>query len=752
MIEEKVFHLQTENTSYIFRVSHLGKLENVYYGKSIKKVKDYRPLFENLANAYPNSIIYNTKDENITLDNLSLEYSSIGKGDLRESACEIWSDIGGFVADFVYQDYRSYTGKKPLAGLPSSYDEYGACESLEIDLYDPVLEVTLTLYYHAFYKSNIITRYVELKNGEKTNLVIKRLMSMQFDFGAADYTMVTFDGSWAREMQRHDKKLSQGIYVNDSKTGTSSNRHNPFVIIKQDSCTEDTGKCYGVNLVYSGNHSEIVEVNQYEKIRLLSGINPYCFAFNLKKGESFVTPEAVLSFSNNGLNGLSQNMHLFINEHIVPKAFKYKPRPVLINNWEATYFDFDESKLLNIAKDAADLGVELFVLDDGWFGKRNDDTSSLGDWAVNTKKLPNGLDGLAKKINDLGMDFGLWIEPEMISEKSELYKAHPEWVVKVPGRACSAARNQFVLDLTHKNVCEYLIKTLSKLLKSAPITYVKWDMNRNFSDMYSTHLDAASQGEFYHRYVLGLYFIMDSLTKAFPHVLFEGCSAGGNRFDLGILCYMPQIWTSDNTDAHERVKIQTGTSYAYPLSTMGAHVSACPNHQTLRNTQLETRFNVAAAGVLGYELNVNELDPNDKEVIKKQIAFYKKHRELLQFGIFYRVKNIYQSNHVIWMIVDKSKSKAIMVFYQDRQIPNPSLDVLYTAGLDDNKFYSLTNRDQKIFLHTLRDTEKEEHKAYGDLLNNAGFRPKSQFNGGYNDNTRVLGDFGSRIYIIEETV
>lgn len=777
MKRNRVFHLQTMSTSYIMAVLESGQIENLYYGKKIREMKDYSPLFHKAGSECPNSIIYEKAYPYFTLDDICLEYSSIGKGDLRESPCEIWSGDGSFISDFKFLSSKTYEGREKIQGLPAAHIGTGTVSTLEINLYDKVTDVIITLFYHSFYEANVITRHVRVKNGDKGTIEIKRLMSMQLDLPQNKYTLMTFDGTWAREMERHDKKLQQGIYLNDSKGGTSSNRHNPFIIVREDNCNEDHGQCYGFNLIYSGNHAEIVEVNQNNKVRILNGINPYCFSFTLEEGMEFNTPEAVLSFSQDGLNGLSKNMHFFVNEHIIPEAFKYKKRPILINNWEATYFDFNERKLNALAKQAAELGIELFVLDDGWFGRRNDDSSSLGDWFVNKKKLPSGLKGICQKVNDLGMDFGLWVEPEMISEDSDLYRNHSDWVVRVPERGFSTGRRQLLLDLTRDEVRDYLVERLSDIFSSANIKYIKWDMNRNFSDMYSTNLGNNQQGEFLHRYVLGLYDILERLTRKFPKILFEGCASGGNRFDLGILSYMPQIWTSDDTDAHERVTIQTGVSYGYPPSTMGAHVSVCPNHQTLRRTSIDTRFNVAAFGILGYELNLLELSTFDKRAIKEQVKFYKDHRQVLQFGDFYRVENIYGSNKSVWMAVAKDKSKGILGFYQTLQKPAPGEDIIKTKGLEDDLLYHLKVRGQRVnvkvfgdlinqitpvhikkdgLVHDIiskvytMDIEKEEYYVYGDLLNSSGFKAVQQFSAsGYNDEVRLIGDFGSRLYVIE---
>lgn len=773
---DRVFHLNTKDTSYIFRVLENGYLENLHYGNKIRECKDYSLLYKKCTVTEGNSISYSKEFPNINLDNICLEYSGIGKGDLRESPIDIVFEDGTFVTDFRFVESRNYTGKKKIPGLPSSHSIDDKCETLEIDLLDEESQVMLTLYYHTFYESNIITRYVKISNLSEKSIILNKVMSMQLDVPNYEYSMITFDGTWAREMQKSIRKLESGIYINDSKGGTSSNRHNPFVIFKGKYTGENHGSCYGLNLIYSGNHIEVVEVNYANKLRIQTGINPYCFNFNVAKGEYFYTPEAVLSYSEEGLNGLSNNMHKFVKDNIIPVNFKNKERPILINSWEAHYFEFDDKKLLSLAKEAANLGIELFVLDDGWFGERNDDTSSLGDWYVNESKLSKGLQGLCKEINSLGMDFGLWLEPEMISENSKLYKTHPDWAINVPYRKPSIGRNQFVLDLSRSDVREYLIETIIKILESANISYVKWDMNRNFSDLYSKNL--INQGELFHKYVLGLYEVIEAIQEKFPNILFEGCSAGGNRFDLGMLCYMPQIWASDNTDASERIKIQNNLSYGYPQCTFGAHVSDCPNHQTLRSISLETRFNVAAFGLLGYELNLKSLDSLTKKAIKEQIEFYKKYRKILQFGEFYRIENIYNNNVTTWINVEDNKRSGILMYYQDKQISHPNDDIIKTFKLSEDTYYKVSVRKQKINIKAFGnlinhvtpieikndgmiqhfiskvysyETENEEFFAYGDMLNEVGFMPKEQFSGcGFNENVRLMGDYSSRLFIIDK--
>lgn len=771
---DQIFHISTTQTSYVIGLRNNKYLENLYYGRKIHLTKDGNPLREKFGTGYGNSVT-SPEDGLMTLDNLCMEYSFAGVGDYRVSPLEIKMPDYSYSTRFGYKEHRIYQGiyaESKETKMP--YARYAEdAMTLELVLVDTLYSLELVLVYTTYDDCDVITRRTVIRNQGTQPIHIEKIMSMQLDLPQSDYSLVTFDGAWTRERHVNTKKLLPGIYVNDSTTGASSNRHNPFIIVQKDDCTETAGECIGVNLIYSGNHYEAVEVSPYEKTRIIVGINPHRFSWELVQGQTFYTPEAVLSYSTNGKQQLSKQLSSFVNRYIVPQQWQGKERPVLINNWEATYFDFTDKKLLKIAKEASALGVELFVLDDGWFGKRNDDSSSLGDWFVNEKKLGGSLTKLAQKINDLGMQFGLWIEPEMISEDSDLYRQHPDWAIKVPNREAYIGRNQYVLDLTREDVREEIVSRIVNILSSANIEYVKWDMNRPISDAYSSVL-GQNQGEFYHRYILGVYDLMNQITQKFPNILFESCSAGGNRFDLGMLCYMPQVWTSDDTDANERVEIQEGTSYGYPVSAMGAHVSATPNHQTLRNINLESRFNIACFGVLGYELDVTKLSMVEKKIIKEQIAFYKEYRKLIQYGSFTRSRM--HNGNIIWQIVSEDKRQALVLCYQQLQKPNTSSDVLKVSGLLEDTLYSVKVRKQAISIkqfgdlvnqaspvpikdegivqtivnkvYTL-DSEEESYEVYSDLLEYAGIKLKQPFIGtGYTKDTRVMGDFASRIYVI----
>ena len=773
---DNVFVLDTQNTTYCFRVTESGHPEHLYYGEKIdiREAADVAPLVEKQAFAPGNSNVYSSEDPNFALENFRLEMSSYGKGDIREPFVEITHADGSFTSDFLFDSAKISEGKTPLSTLPSSYEDSGRVDELIIFLKDKNYSLTLELHYAAFEDRDVITRSSKLVNTSDERIRLSRLMSTQLDFEDAGYMLTTFNGSWAREMYRYDTDVVAGKCVNSTYAGTSSSRANPFIMLSRPTTTEDTGICYGLNLVYSGNHYECVEVGSHGKTRVVTGINPAGFEFLLDPGEEFESPEAVMTFSQDGFNGMSQRMHSFVRSCIVRGEWRDKIRPVLLNSWEASYFDINESKLLRLAKEGKDVGIELFVMDDGWFGERSDDKRSLGDWYVNSKKLPGGLERLCSKINALGLDFGIWVEPEMVNVDSELYRAHPEWVIEIPGKPHSEGRNQRILDLANPEVVDYLTEKMSEIFSSANIAYVKWDMNRIFSDYYSQYLPKERQGEVSHRYMLGLYRLMRTLTERFPKILFEGCASGGNRFDLGILSYFPQIWASDDTDAIYRVKGQTGYSYGYPMSTVGAHVSACPNHQTLRMTPLATRFNVAAFGVLGYECNLCDMSREDKKEIKEQIALYKKWREILQFGDFYRGRsdNIYE-----WTCVGKDKTRAVGMLLQVLAEPNTAFTQFSPRGLDKRFRYHFYNFERKVkikpfgdlvnmispvhikydsLVHNILDKfvkmpgEVEDYTAPGSVLMK-GVKLKSAFAGtGYDENTRFFNDFSSRMYFMEK--
>jgi len=771
-----VIHIDTDRTSYVVDVLPTGHLANLYYGPRLRPMDDYDSLRQKNDVPYGTMVNVSQDHRNLGLDDQCLEYSGLGKGDYREPAVEAVFADGSRTTDFRFGSSRRYRGRPSIEGLPSALGDEAEVETVEITLLDE-RGLSLSLYYCAYAGCDVITRFATLRNEGPEPVRVRRLMSAQLDLFGGEWDLVTFDGCWAYERERNDRPLAPGVYVNDSKTGNSSNRHNPFVMLAAPGCGEASGECYACNLVYSGNHAEIVERTYQGKVRLLAGINPSGFEWLLEPGSSFSTPEAVLSYSGAGLSGLSRSMHRFVEDHIVRGEWRHRERPVLVNNWEATMFAFDRRKLLSLAKEAAGLGMELFVLDDGWFGRRDDDTSSLGDWTVNEKKLPGGIAGLVPRINALGLKFGIWVEPEMVNEDSDLYRAHPDWAVSTPGRPPAFGRNQFVLDLTMPEVRAYLVEAMTGVFSQGNVEYVKWDMNRNVSDAYSKALPPERQGEFHHRYVLGLYEVLAELVRRFPAILFESCASGGNRFDLGMMCYMPQAWTSDDTDAYARLSIQGGSSYGYPPSVMGAHVSASPNMQTLRASTIETRFNVAAFGLLGYELDLTMLSPFDKKAIKEQVAFYKANRRLLQFGRFYRVPHRLDAEKTIWAVVSDDGKRAIAGLFQGAARVGKGQDVLTVPGLDPDAAFSVTGRPQYInvkafghlinhvlpvklrgdgVIHTVLSSHymfkmaEEGYAANGDLLSRYGVRLIQQFSGtGYNDRVRIFSDYGSRLYLIE---
>lgn len=774
MIEHKdsVFRLDTAHTSYWFRVSPHGHLEHIHYG--IRLPHD-APESLLLKRCVPtgSTVDYGPHDEsNYSLDTMCLEWSGVGRGDYRMPPAELRMPDGSFCSDFVYRSFDIVNGCVPMETLPGAYADTDAVQTLIVELTDESNSVSLSLYYTVFENTDVITRRAALHNNSDKPLEIRKLMSMSLDMENLGFTMVTFDGNWIKEAHRHDRRLQYGIFINGSTTGASSNRHNPGFLLAEEHASEEHGSVYGFNLVYSGNHMGAVELAFNDLVRVQVGVNPQCFSWTLSPGERFETPEAILTYSDSGFNGMSAHFHDFINTHIVRGDWKNQERPVLLNNWEAHFFKFNERMLLRLARQAKKLGVELFVLDDGWFGERSSDTAGLGDYNVNRKKLPHGLGHFSKRLHEMGLRFGLWFEPEMVNPDSELYRRHPEYAVSVPGKPACFGRNQLVLDLCNPAVRDHIVENVSHILDENGITYVKWDMNRHISEAYSPLL--ANQGEFCHRYILGLYDVLHRIFHARPHILFESCSSGGNRFDAGMLCFCQQIWTSDDTDPIERLEIQGGVSYLYPLSAMGAHVSAAPHQQTLRNTPLSSRFNVSAFGCLGYELDLKYLSYVERREIRDQIAFYKKHRRTLQYGRFRRL-SAYKPNKRIWQCA--SADETIAGFFQLLSTAGEGNDILPLRGLDENAVYALSTRPQRIMIERFGGLVKHilpvELNPRGFLLRTAnklyalpdcveryvatgrqlmcGVRLNNQFIGsGYSPQVRMLGDYGSSLYIIEK--
>lgn len=675
-----------------------GELGQLYYGPLIHNQAQYPELTHREVHGAMPAWKLNTPD--FQPEALKQEYASFGKGDFRDPAYQITAVNGSRISDLQYQSYRIEEGKKRLANLPATFDDtQDDAQTLIVTLKDAVTQVVVELNYTIFPHQDVLVRSATFTNRGDQTVTLNRALSGQLDLPDADYDFLQFSGSWARERHAIRTPLRRGIQSIGSLRSASSHQENPGFILARPQTTDDHGGAYGFNLVYSGNFLDQIEVDQFDTTRVLLGINPTEFGWQLTAGTQFQTPEAILSYSDTGLNQLSQQLGDCYQHHLVNPQYAQKPRPILINNWEGTYFDFNETKLMAMARQAKDLGIELFVLDDGWFGKRNDDTTSLGDWDVNPQKLPQGMAHLAQQIHDLGMQFGLWYEPEMISLASQLYHDHPDWVIKTPQRQMTPGRNQFVLDMTNPDVVDFLYTKMSTMIDEAHLDYIKWDMNRNITEAYSQTLSADQQLEFSHRYILGVYQLYARLTHDFPQVLFESCASGGGRFDLGMMYYAPQAWTSDDTDAIERLRIQFGTSYAYPQAMMGAHVSAVPNDQTGRITPIETRAAVAYFGDLGYELDVTRCSAAEKAQIKRQVAFYKQHRDLFQQGTFYRIDNPFTGDRNVgsWVVVSADKRHAIAARYQILNQPNPRYSQLKLRGLLPSQRYVVSGRQQPLY-------------------------------------------------------
>ena len=656
--ETGLFQLITKNTEYQMKADKYGVLKHLWYGEKTGTDMEYLLKYPDVG--FSGNIYEAENDRTYSLDTLPLEYCCEGVGDYRIPAVAMTNPDGSTALDLRYQSYRISKGKYSISGLPAVYADENEADTLEVILKDTVSDIEVTLKYGIIEKLDIITRCVSISNMGTEPVTLTRAASLCLDIPHGDWEWIHFHGRHTMERQTERMPLNHGIQESSSTRGTSSHQQNPSVLLCSPDCTEASGSCIGVALMYSGSFQTKIQLDQLNQVRLVMGIHPDMFSWELKPSDTFATPEVILSYSGSGMETLSHNFHRVIREHVCRGRYKLAERPVLINNWEATYFDFDEQKILKIARQAAELGVDLLVLDDGWFGKRDDDCSGLGDWFVNEKKLHGGLGNLAEKINAMGMKFGLWFEPEMVSEDSNLYREHPKWAIKIPSRNPVRGRYQLVLDMTNPEVREYLFDTISKVLNSANISYVKWDMNRSICDWYTPCLSSTRQGETPHRYVLGLYELLERLTSAFPEILFEGCSGGGGRFDAGMLYYCPQIWCSDDTDAFERTKIQYGTSFFYPVSAVGSHVSAVPNHQTGRVTPIETRAVAAMAGSFGYELDLNTLSDSEKQEVKEQIVRFKKDGPLIHNGLYYRLTNPMTDKFAVWEYVSENRNEVLV--------------------------------------------------------------------------------------------
>ncbi|NGT57657.1 alpha-galactosidase [Clostridium perfringens] len=694
--ELKEFHLYNKEISYIIHILPNGHVGNLYFGKKIDPYKTYNHLFEGIYR--PLAAYVYEGDNKFSLQNTRQEYPTFGLSDFRKGAFLIKQENGSEISDFKYESHKIIEGKLKLKGLPQTYVENKEdATTLEITLLDEVIKSKLKLYFTIFEDRAVITRSASFLNLSNKSINIEKAMSFNLDLPDSNYNMIQLNGAWGRERHVHDRSIKEGTQGFYSLKGASSAEFNPFLALRRPNTDEFSGEVIGFSLVYSGNFMAEIDVDTYNQTRIMMGIHPDRFSWPLNLNEEFYTPEVVIVYSDKGLNYMSQVYHSLYRECLMRGKWKDSVRPILLNSWEALSFSIDEEKIKELATNASKLGVELFVLDDGWFGKRNNDNAGLGDWTVNKEKFPNGLNEIIEYINKLGMDFGIWIEPEMVNKESELYRSHPDWIIHDPNRKPSHTRNQYTLDFSRDEVVDHIYNQIEKLLSDYNISYVKWDMNRYITECYSKDKGANLQGTVYHKYILNVYKLYDKLTTRFPDILFESCSSGGARFDPGMLYYAPQTWTSDNTDAMERIKIQYGSSLVYPLISMGSHVSESPNQQVFRETALETRANVAYFGNLGYELDVNRLWDVEKEEIKKQIQFYKENREVFQFGEFYRIKNPYNNNISAWMVKSNDEKTIILGCYKLLNHANEGKERVKLFGLDKDGDYKLSYPYEKEF-------------------------------------------------------
>lgn len=758
--ENGLFLLETAHTAYAFDVCAGGALRHLYYGARLTRPEDYAALAPVVLNQPGNSTI---DPQQVGHENLMQEAGTAGWGDLRPAMVRAALPDGGLACDFRFSHFERLTSAAP-EGLPCAQGG----ETLKLVLIDRTGALSLELYYTVYDTTDVIGRWARLINDTQETVWVDRLLSAQLELPADDYDLMSFRGAWAREMEPVRQSLLGEVRW-ESSAGVSSSRCNPFAMVCRRGACENSGDVWGFNLLYSGNHLGIAAQNAFGQVRVVQGMGE--LHWQLKPGQWLDAPQAVMAYSAEGFGGLSRAMHPFVQQHVVRGYWRDRERPVLVNSWEALYFKVSHRSVVQLAKSTKAIGAELLVLDDGWFKNRANDTRALGDWTPDKKKLPDGLGILCKEVMAQGVDFGLWVEPEMVSEDSDLYRAHPDWILGHKEQA--VGRNQYVLDLGRDEVCLYVLDSMRALLKSADIRYIKWDMNRILTDTFSPALPPARQGEAAHRYVLGLYSVLSALTEEFPQVLFESCAAGGNRFDLGMLCYMPQVWASDNTDAACRSAIQWGYSYGYPQSVLGCHVSACPNHQTLRLTPLHSRFYVAALGLLGYEMNPDEMSADQRRQVQQQVAFYKAHRRLFQFGRLYRCQT--PRGEQMMMAVSPEGEAAAGVHVALLNRPNAPQMPLYAAGLAPEVTYHLTSYPVEAHIKdfgSLVNMMSPVRIRSGSLMENVadkvvklpadqldltasgaafckgGFYPVQAFCGtGLAPGTRVMKDFDSRLYL-----
>ena len=729
--KSQTFHLTNGRISYLMKVLPNGTLGQLYFGRAIRDREDFDHLLE-FASRPMSSCVFEG-NPCFSLEHCRQEYPSHGSTDFRRPAVELRQPNGSRITSFVYHSHTVAPGKPTLDGLPATYCEQDSeAETLTIRLQDELLNVSIYLNYTLFAGHPALARSARIVNEGGLELHLTHAMSLSLDLPDREYELLHFSGAWGRERHLKVRRLEQGVQSVESLRGHSSHNHNPFVMLRRPGTDEDQGEVLGFSLVYSGNFLAQAEVDTWDTTRITLGINPFGFDWKLEPGEGFQTPEAVAVYSHQGMGAMSRTFHTLYRSRLARGEWRDRPRPILINNWEATYFNFDEDKLVSIAQAAKRDGVELFVLDDGWFGARRSDRAGLGDWIANPELLPQGIPGLAERVEALGMKFGLWFEPEMVNRDSDLYRAHPDWLLQTPGRTPSHGRNQFVLDFSRPEVVDRVHAMMADILSGAKVSYVKWDMNRSITEAYSAALPPDRQGEVFHRYILGVYDLYERLTSAFPHVLFESCASGGGRFDPGMLYYAPQAWTSDDSDAAERLKIQYGTSFCYPVVSMGAHVSAVPNHQVNRATPLSTRANAAYFGTFGYELDLNRLTSEEREQVRTQIAFMKEHRDVIQFGDFYRLLSPFQGNYTAWMAVSPDRRTALVGWYKTLNEVNGPFRRLRLRGLDPALCYTVDGTSAH----------------YGDELMEVGLVTTDSSAGECRDGQCPSRDFDSHIFVL----
>ena len=684
--KDRIFTLQTKNTTYQMQVDRYGFLLHLYYGKKTDTCMDY--LLTYYDRGFSGNPYDAGEDRTYSMDTLPQEFPCYGNGDFRSTAFAVENADGSMSCDLRYKSHKIFDGKYNLEGLPAVYASEEEAQTLEILMEDPVTGVKVVLLYGVLPAQDIITRSVSVKNESSGKIYLNKIESASLDFLYGDYELLTFYGRHAMERNVQRVPVVHGTQKIGSVRGTSSHQYNPMMILAEKETTEDKGNCYAMSFVYSGCFQGEVLKDQLNQTRMMLGLQEEAFRYPLETGEMFQAPEVILSYSSEGMNRLSQNLHHCIRQHICRGKYKEEIRPILINSWEVAYFDFTGDTIYELAKAAKEVNIDMLVMDDGWFGKRDDDNSGLGDWFVNEKKLGGTLGNLIKRINDLGVKFGIWIEPEMVSEDSDLYRKHPDWALTVPGRNPVRSRNQLVLDFSRKEVVDEIYDQICKVLDQGNIEYVKWDMNRSLMDVYSA--TTKDQGRVLHDYVLGLYDFLERLVQRYPNLLIEGCSGGGGRFDAGMMYYTPQIWCSDNTDAIDRLRIQYGTSFGYPVSVVGSHVSAVPNHQTGRKTPLHTRGVVAMSGTFGYELNLMKLSEEEKQEIREQIAEYKSYAPIIQNGLYYRLSNPTTEEICAWEFVhtdEKEQSKVLLNIVMQVIHGNMTVNYVKLQGLEETAVY-----------------------------------------------------------------